>query len=251
MFFYLYRCTHSVFVYVVWYKYCTWNIIYEEFSSTLTQRNYRTYIKTIETTRTVSKQTETTLNFHKNIKICSLSNCFGSSSVCFGSIKTSKLSVLVWKLNSRNKLFRKKPKQTKKTGKPQNFLKKYQNMLHIKLFRLVFCLFWFNRNIKHLCFRIEAGRNKRSDSAETSFCSSFGCFESKLVSKDTLVPLLLHTPPHPSRWHHRERRTGVWRGAAAQSRHWVAVATFWRTSHHDGKISPVRRGVHAHPVSLY
>jgi hypothetical protein len=31
-------------------------------------------------------------------------------------------------------------------------------------------------------------RNKRfvSDSAETSFGSSFGCFESKLVSKDTL-----------------------------------------------------------------
>ncbi len=33
-------------------------------------------------------------------------------------------------------------------------------------------------------------RNKRfvSDSAETSFGSSFGCFESKLVSKDTLIP---------------------------------------------------------------
>ncbi len=32
-------------------------------------------------------------------------------------------------------------------------------------------------------------RNKRfvSDSAETSFGSSFGCFESKLVSKDTLI----------------------------------------------------------------
>jgi hypothetical protein len=31
----------------------------------------------------------------KNSKICSLSNCFGWSSVCIGSIKTSKLSVLV------------------------------------------------------------------------------------------------------------------------------------------------------------
>jgi hypothetical protein len=30
----------------------------------------------------------------KNCKICSLSNCFGWSSVCFGSIETSKLSVL-------------------------------------------------------------------------------------------------------------------------------------------------------------
>jgi hypothetical protein len=36
-------------------------------------------------------------------------------------------------------------------------------------------------------------RNKRfvSDSAETGFGSSFGCFESKLVSKDTLGPLNL------------------------------------------------------------
>ena len=68
----------------------------------------------------------------KNCKICSLSNCFGRSSVCFRSIETSKLSVLVKKRNNRNKRF-------------------------------------------------------VSDSAETSFCSSFGCFKSKLVSKDTLV----------------------------------------------------------------
>ncbi len=63
-------------------------------------------------------------------------------------------------------------------------------MLPIKLFRLVFCLFRFNRNIETLCFGIERNiRNKRfvSDSAETSFGSSFGSFESKLVSKDTLI----------------------------------------------------------------
>ncbi len=59
-------------------------------------------------------------------------NCFGWSSVCFGSIETSKLSVSVLKRNNRNKRF-------------------------------------------------------VSDSAETSFGSSFGCFESKLVSKDTLL----------------------------------------------------------------
>ena len=63
-------------------------------------------------------------------------------------------------------------------------------MLPIKLFRLVYCLFWFNRNIETLCFCIERNnRNKHfvSESAETSFGSSFGCFELKLVSKDTLV----------------------------------------------------------------
>jgi hypothetical protein len=53
-------------------------------------------------------------------------------------------------------------------------------MLHIKLFWLVFCLFRFNRNIKTLCFGIGAKQPKKtffSDSAETSFGSSFGCFE--------------------------------------------------------------------------
>jgi hypothetical protein len=47
-------------------------------------------------------------------------------------------------------------------------------MLPIKLFRLVFCLFRFKRNIETLCFGIEAQ-------------TSFDCFESKLVSKDTLL----------------------------------------------------------------
>ncbi len=39
-----------------------------------------------------------------------------------------------------------------------------------------------------------------------------------------------------------------------QSTHRVAMAsTFWRTFHHDGKISPAWRrwGLHAHPLSLY
>jgi hypothetical protein len=61
-------------------------------------------------------------------------------------------------------------------------------MLPIKLFRLVFCLFRFNQNIEILCFGIEAKQPEQtfcSDSAETSFGSSFGCFESKLVAKDT------------------------------------------------------------------
>ncbi len=56
---------------------------------------FRTYIETIETNRTFSKQTESTLNFPKNTKICSLSNCFGWSSVCFDSIETLKLFVSV------------------------------------------------------------------------------------------------------------------------------------------------------------
>jgi hypothetical protein len=59
-------------------------------------------------------------------------------------------------------------------------------MLPVKLFRLVFCVFRFNRNIEN---RHRNNRNKRfvSDSVNTSSGSSFGCFESKLVTKDSLV----------------------------------------------------------------
>ncbi len=52
-------------------------------------------------------------------------------------------------------------------------------MLPFKLFRLVF----FPKH-RTLCFDIEA---KLPVSAETSFGSSFGCFEFKLVSKDNLA----------------------------------------------------------------
>ncbi len=46
-----------------------------------------------------------------------------------------------------------KPKQT---GKTLNFLKKISKYAPVKLFRLVFCLFRFNRNMETLCFGVEA-----------------------------------------------------------------------------------------------
>jgi hypothetical protein len=58
------------------------------------------------------------------------------------------------------------------------------------LFRSVSVSFGFTETPK-LAVSISKrnNRNKRfvSNSAETSFGSSFGCFESKLVSKDTLI----------------------------------------------------------------
>jgi hypothetical protein len=71
-------------------------------------------------------------------------------------------------------------------------------MLPIKLVRLVFSLFQFNRNTETLCFGIEAKQPNKcyvSDSARTSFGSSFSCFKSKLVSKDTLVATFLGSIP--------------------------------------------------------
>ncbi len=60
---------------------------------------FRTYIQRTETNRTVLKQTETNRKnpkfSEKNTKICSLSNRFGWSSVCFGSIEISELYVSV------------------------------------------------------------------------------------------------------------------------------------------------------------
>ncbi len=63
-------------------------------------------------------------------------------------------------------------------------------MLSITLFRLLFCYFRFNWNTETLFFGVEPKQLKKtffSDSAETSFGSSFGCFESKLVSKNPLI----------------------------------------------------------------
>jgi hypothetical protein len=48
-----------------------------------------------ESNRNKPKQTETTLNFLKSIKICSLSNCFSWSSVYVSSLCTKSVDLLV------------------------------------------------------------------------------------------------------------------------------------------------------------
>ncbi len=79
------------------------------------------------------KQTETTLNFLKK-KYALYQNV--SVGRLFASVQSKHRYSLI--------RFRNKAKETEKNGKTLNFLKKYQNMLPIKLFRLVFCLFRFN-----------------------------------------------------------------------------------------------------------
>ncbi len=98
--------------------------------------------------------------FNRNIK-----------TICFGTeAKQPKQTV-----SKQTKTNRNKPKQ------PLNFLKKCQNMLSIKLFGLLFCLFRFNQNTETLCFGIEAKQPKQTF-----------CFGSKLVLKDTLSTLILY-----------------------------------------------------------
>jgi hypothetical protein len=64
----------------------------------------------------------------------------------------------------------KQPKKTKQTETNRynpKFSEKYQNMLSIQLFLLVFWFFRFNRNIETLCFGIEAKQPKQTVSKQT------------------------------------------------------------------------------------
>ncbi len=138
---------------------------------------FRTYIETTETNRSVSKQTKTTLNFQKNTKICSLSTV--SVGLPYVSAQWKHRNSL-FQYRSETNCFKTNWNKAKQIETTLNFLKKYQNMLSIKLFWLTFCLLQFNQKTKTLCFGTERNnRNKRfvSVRAKTSFGSSFGCFE--------------------------------------------------------------------------
>ncbi len=57
-------------------------------------------------------------------------------------------------------------------------------LTNLRLLQLAFCLFWLFRNTKLPVLILKRNnRNKRLllDSAETSFGSSYGCFDTKLV----------------------------------------------------------------------
>ncbi len=91
-------------------------------------------------------------------------------------------------------LFRDKPKQTETT---QNFWKNFQIY---SLLNWVGLLFVSVQSKLSVSVKKRNNRNKRfvSESAETSFGSSFGCFETKLVSKDTLSQTSLSSLSRPA-----------------------------------------------------
>jgi hypothetical protein len=87
-------------------------------------------------------------------------------------------------------------KQPKQTELVVWGIKKVDILTNLLLFRLVFCLFRLFRNTETPCFDIKAKQPKQTkqtkqtscfDSAGTSFGSSFGCFDTKLVLEDTLA----------------------------------------------------------------
>ncbi len=143
---------------------------------------FSTYIETTETNRAVSKQTETTLNFLKNTNICSLSNCFGwSSSVSVESKHRNSLFRYRSETTETNcfETNQYKPKPTETTLNLPKKIPKYALCHTVSL-----ALLFVSVQSKH--------RNSllryRNETTETNVLfwgkTSFGCFESKLVSKD-------------------------------------------------------------------
>ncbi len=128
--------------------------------------------------RVSSKQTKINFGSNQN-KIC-----FEFVSVCFAKSKTKYFGVsnLYRKNQNKQNYFVKKPKQNETT---LNFLKK-PNILSIKLFDWVYCLFRFNQNMETLCFGIEAKQPKQTEEKNqknpkffvknSKICSLSNCF---------------------------------------------------------------------------
>ncbi len=79
---------------------------------------------------------------------------FGCVSVCLVKPK-SKISFLFRTYIETTETNRTLSTQTETNRNNHKFTETYQNMLSIKLFRLVFCLFRFNPNTGTRCFGIE------------------------------------------------------------------------------------------------
>jgi hypothetical protein len=95
---------------------------------------FRTYIETIETNRNVPQRTETTQNFIKIPKYALYQTV--SVGLLFVLVQLKHRNSLFWYRSETNQTNYLETKQTEKVGKTLNFLKKYQNMHHIKLVRL-------------------------------------------------------------------------------------------------------------------
>jgi hypothetical protein len=100
-------------------------------------------------TNKISLRTETNRN-----KIC-----FGCVSVCFVKPKTKYFGLFRFVSVFRTYIETTETNKTvsKQTETNPKFSEKYHNM-----FRLVFCLFGFNRNIETLCFGIETKQPKQT-----------------------------------------------------------------------------------------
>ncbi len=155
--------------------------------------------KTTETNRIFSKQTEkiskkrSLLGGPRNRQfLFSVRTETNRNSICFSCLLVcffAKPKIFFFNLFQFLSMFR-TGIETTKTNRTYGMGNKMVDIsANLLLFRLVFCLFWLFRTPKlPVSILKRNNRNKRlvSDSAETSFGSSFGCFDTKLVSEDTL-----------------------------------------------------------------
>ncbi len=152
---------------------------------------FRTSIETTETNRIFSKQTETNL---KNLqKTFSIGGVLKTVNFFFRFEPKLNLFQLFFGLLFRetNKFFFRLIRFVSMCGpvskQPKQIelmvwrIKKVDILPNLLLFRLVFCFFRLFRNTETPCFDIKAKQAK-----QTSFGSSFGCFDTKLFSEDTL-----------------------------------------------------------------
>ncbi len=122
--------------------------------------------------------------FSVQIKRNRNSTCFGCFSVCF-FLKTKQIFFGLFRC------FGPESKQPKQTELVVWGNKKVYILTNLLLFRLVLVFFGcFETPKLPVSILKRNNRNKLlvSDNAKTSFGSSFGCFDTKQVSEDTLAP---------------------------------------------------------------
>ncbi len=116
------------------------------------------YVRWMRKSRVSSKQTKEKFGSNRNKPKQDL------FPVCFGLFRRPKTknfgSFRCFESIYRNNWNKQNCLETNRNN--PKFSEKYQNMLSIKLFRLVFCLFRFNRNIKTFSFSIEPKQLKKT-----------------------------------------------------------------------------------------
>ncbi len=124
------------------------------------------------------------LGCHRNKQKKSVRTETNRSKICFGSFRFVSVFRIYIEISKETEVFRNKNETNRNNPK---FSLKCQNMLSIKLFWLVFCLFRFNRNIETLCFGIEAKQpklfqNKPKQTGNTlHFLKKYAPYQSVLV----------------------------------------------------------------------
>ncbi len=138
--------------------------------------------------RVSSKETKIIFGSNRNIPKQDLFRvCFGFVSVCFVKPKTKNFGLFRC-FEPISKQLKIKQNCFETNRNIPKFSEKCQNMLSIKQFRLVFCLFRFNQNIITRCFGIEPKQPTQTVSKQTKTNRN----NPKFCEKNTKICSLSH-----------------------------------------------------------